>query len=732
MRAESHSSLRSFLAAAVLAAAASPLLAQGFAERAEVVVVEVPVQVVRDGQPVRGLTADDFEIWEGRRRRPITGFEVVDLADPSAGRREVPAAARRHFLLLFDLSFSQPSSVVKAREAARDLVLGLHASDLVAVATYHASRGPNLVLGFSSDRRQIDAALEGLGLTGKDAAQDPLRLVLRDAAPAEEMARTPQGRVGGLRDQPWLGDTSGSSMVQQIQAIADPAGRADLETQRNAVTALSRSFADLARLMGSVEGRKHVVYLSEGFDSRLLRGTDDLQKRDEIAAASQSGEFWKVEGDELYGNTKTVNEVERMLEEFRRADCAIQAVDIGGLRGEGSASGAEAAGGTSGGTSGGKDSLLQMARGTGGELYENLNDLSSAMDRMLGRTSVTYVLAYQPDDLRADGSYRRLRVELKNGRGARLVHRPGFYAPKPYRDRNPFERLLEAGARVVSGDDAGTLDLAVLAAAFRSGVRSGRAYVPVLIEVGGPGLLAGSQGKTLPAEIYIYAMDAEGGIPDFSTQTIGLDLARAEAGLRQSGLKFFGHLELPPGRYTVRVLVRNGDTGEAGLRIVELEVPAFDPSDPVLLPPFFPEPPGKWVMARERPRGGQQEAPYPFMMRDQPFVPASRPVLGPGEEAAVALLGYHLGQGEVESQILGADGAEVAAGGVRVLERASGSGPGSGPDSGPDSGPEYLRATFRPPDLQPGEYRLRVTLRGPEGTAETSTIPFVIGRKTGP
>ncbi len=530
MRAESHA-LRSLLAAVALAAAASPLLSQGFAERAEVVVVEVPVQVVRDGQPVRGLTAADFELWEGRRKRAITGFEVVDLADASAGRRgrhEVPAAARRHFLLLFDLSFSQPRSVIQARQAARDLVLGLHSSDLVAVATYHASRGPNLVLGFSSDRRQIDAALEGLGLTGRDAAQDPLRLVLRDTAPQEELARTPQSRGAGLGDTNIVGDTNGGAMIQQIQSIADPGARADLETQRNAVTALTRSFADLAKLMGSVEGRKHVVYLSEGFDSRLVRGTDDVQKRDEVAAAAQSGEFWKVDGDELYGNTRTVNEVERMLEEFRRADCAIQAVDIAGLRGTGSEG--DSAGGPS--PASGKDSLLQMARGTGGELYENLNDLSSAMERMLGRTSVTYVLAYQPDDLKPDGSYRKLRVELKNGRGARLVHRPGFYAPRPFKDRNPFERLLEAGARVVSGDDAGTVGLAVLAAPFRTG--GDRAYVPVLIEVDGPGLLDGLPGPHAAGRDLRLRHGRRGRHPRFlRPRPSASTWRRAEAALRQ-------------------------------------------------------------------------------------------------------------------------------------------------------------------------------------------------------
>ena len=105
----------------------------------------------------RGLTADDFEIYDGSSRRRITSFEVVDLKTPAsrrpargprrsaAGRRrrDLPAGARRHFLLLFDLSFSSPTSILKARLAARDFVLNsLHPTDLAAVATYSLESGP--------------------------------------------------------------------------------------------------------------------------------------------------------------------------------------------------------------------------------------------------------------------------------------------------------------------------------------------------------------------------------------------------------------------------------------------------------------------------------------------------------------------------------------------------------------------------------------------------------------
>jgi VWFA-related protein len=698
------------LGAVVLGAPASPAFAQGqgFAETTEVVAVEVPIQVLRDGEPVRGLTAADFEIYEGRKKMAITGFEVVDLEVPGTAARAsaVPAAAKRHFLLLFDLSFSDPQSIAKAREAARDLVLGLHSADLVAVATYHASNGPNLVLGFTSDRRQVDSALDNLGQDSKP--NDPLRLVLkRSATKGAVQAASPDTAMSS--EAAGLNPSSMDAIAGVNQQLADSMGRSDLENQKRAVTALTRSFADLARVMGSVQGRKHVVYLSEGYDSRLLQGTADQTEQDEMAAAAASGEFWTVSSEERYGSTKTMNDVERMLEEFRRADCVIQAVDIGGLR-----AGAE----LGNRRSGGKDSLLQMARGTGGELYENLNDLSSAMDRMLKKTSVTYVLAFQPEKLKFDGSYHKLRVELKDAKGVKVVHRPGYYAPKPYAERNPFERLLEASSRVTSGEEAGPLGVSVLAAPFRlSGTDT--SYVPVVVEVDGSGLLAGMQPGTLPAEVYVYAFDAAGAIPDFLTQTLGLDLAKVEPILKQSGLKFFGHLDLPPGSYSLRVLVRNGATGTYGLRVSALEVPDLDQGAAVLLPPFFPEAPGKWLMAREAVPAGEKQVPYPFMQRDQPYIPASKPVLALGETAAVSLVGYNLGPGElqVRSQVLSVDGRELGPGEIQVIEREPGA-------------PARLKGTFRPPRLEPGEYLLKVTLTGDGGTSGTSTTPFVIGKKS--
>jgi VWFA-related protein len=713
--------------------AAEPTRPQTFSGATDVVVVEVPVQVLKDGEPVRGLTASDFEVWAGKERLPVTGFEMLDLEAPApppsdkGWKPAQPITARRHFLLLFDLAFSSPRALAKGQEAARDLLDGLHPSDLVAVATYTPSRGPELLLGFTTDRRQARSALEILGKP--EMAQkvgDPLRLVLGDGFSFGDAGgggggfnRSPAGGAGGSG-----GSGGGGRAEDRKEALAASKGgetpflpglgvqidRADQAGRERAVTAMARAFQELAKTVGSLYGRKYVVLFSEGFDASVFGGTANVDEQNRQALISSKGAVWGIDGDKRFGSTKATGDLEAMLEEFRRADCAIQAVDTGGLR-EGAEPGSQWAGG--------KDSLFLLADSTGGDFYENYNDLSDAMNKMLRRTSVTYVLAVQPPDLPRDGAYHTIRVELKGAaraRNTRVIHRPGFYAPRPAGQVSPTEKILQTARGLVTGEESGLLGTSVLAAAFQGG-RDGTAWVPVLVEVDGPSLLAGFEGWSVPVEIYGYAFDAQGQARDYFSQNVGLELLKTGATLKQGGLKFFGHLNLPPGEWSLRVLVRNAATGASGLRTVPVHVPEPGPESTALLPAFFPEPPGRWVMVREaRPESGVD---YPFVSGGTPYVPASLPRLSPGREAAVSLVAYHLPPGEVqaEARLRTSDGRDAGEGRLRVVGREAGT-----------DGAERLSATFEPPaSLAPGEYTLLITLTDGSGSSRSSATAISVG-----
>lgn len=679
-----------------------------FGETVDVITVEVPVQVLDDGEPVRGLTRDDFELFDGRKRQTITGFEAVDLEEYGGGElplNDVPISGRRHFLMLFDMAFSDPASISRARGTAKELIRDeLHETDLVAVATYTHQRGPQLILGFTSDRRQMELAIETLGLPQLvDRAPDPLAFVLGDTS-----GELVEGQTEGGSSARGRGAAEFEAQLGAIQTGFDRARRGEAQGR---VLAMTTAFEDLAKVLDDVQGRKYVVLLSEGFDADLILGTDDAARRAEIDRDATTGQFWKVDSEERYGSTGAMTAIENMLEEFRRADATIQAVDIGGLR----------AGPDARGQAGGQDSLFLLANGTGGEMYRNYNELSGAMGEMLDRTSVTYLLSFQAEDLELDGEYHKIRVKLKDGpRGARLVHRPGFYAPRPYSERSAMERRLEAAEKIMSGRDGGAFSSSVIAAPFpiSGSGPSTKAYVPVLVEIDGPGILAGQREGIANLEIFIYAIGEDGAVGDYLTQSMGLDVKKVEPVLRRSGVKFFGDLELTPGEYLLRVMVREGTDGRSSVRNVPITVPEFGTGSPALAMPLFPEEPGKWLVVQEAEDSEQRaERPYPFMMNDQPYMPSARPVLPAGQPARFVLVAYNLGDGAVplEAECVTAAGDPVSQSKVSFVEQLLRT-----------SDRAQLMLQLDPSGMAPGEYRLVATLKNADGSPVTTSIPFVV------
>jgi VWFA-related protein len=606
---------------------------------------------------------------------------------------------------------------VKARLAARDFVLrSLHPNDLVGVATYSLQQGPRLVVTFTPDRAQVARGIDTLGLHQVDelmVKRDPLRFVI--ASPEELIS------LGGL-DQPATGGSSDvatsiraqrdQALLETMRAIATAADRMDREYAQSRVATFTHGMGELARALDSVSGRKEVVLFSQGFDSRLMLGDRPESKEAERdTQAIQFGNIGMIDSDNRYGNTQVQNKLFKMLEEFRRADCVVQSIDISGLRVD-----IDEPGQRTSGT--GQEALFYMANETGGELFRNANDFGQQLEHVLQRSEVTYLLTFERSDLVADGSYRRLRVEGKNlPSGARLSYRVGYYAPRPFEDLDPIEKNLLAGDAIASAVRRQDIAVHALAAPFRATPRL--AYVPVVLEMLGSRLLAGHPGDVLDLEIYAYASDARGEMRDFFTQSVRLDLARTRRILEGAGLKYYGHLDLPPGDYRLRVLVRDGQTGRTGVESLPLTIPAYSAAEPYLLPPLFIAAEDGWLMVRERNQEqGAASIVYPFTLKGEPYVPAAHPVLGERERADLCLVGYNLGKElAVEGTVLGGSGQPLEGGKLSVVERTS---------TGVE-GVDKLIATFEAGGLGAGDYVLQVVVEDKaSGRRETSSLPFTV------
>jgi hypothetical protein len=149
-------------------------------------------------------------------------------------------------------------------------------------------------------------------------------------------------------------------------------------------------------------------------------------------------------------------------------------------------------------------------------------------------------------------------------------------------------------------------------------------------------------------------------------------------------------------------------------------VPDLDKGEALVLPPFFPEPQGKWLLGRED-QAQQGNYEYPFMMRGNPFIPAARPTVQPGQAAKISVMAYNLGGGipDAEGVLIAPDGSE--AGSVEIVLEHQETG----------SDPSLLRygATCTIPTVAAGPYRLQVKLSDPEsGEEQTSSIQLrVVG-----
>ena len=370
------------LAVVLFLALPSPAHAQyeSFGEEASVVLVEVPVTVVHQGRAVEGLSAEDFRVFDRGELQEVDGFEVLRV-ERSAGEPGVAEgaataggrlAARRNFLFLFDLAYADARSLSGAVESVERLLAeGLAPDDRVGIGFFSGPRGFRWIVGLTERRGD---ALRALAVARAMIDSDPAR--------AREL-------LDGWTDPPavhpsWaLPDRAAIVAESGLSGFnRSAAGWPTASILRGLARGLTRIAADTAGL----DGRKYLVHLSYGLPDHMVTGG--------------SGDRARVLG--------LLQEVKRAC---RSAGWAIHSVNLAGL-------------------GWGRDSLLMMAHDTGGQLFTNSNDVGLLVREMEATTRVTYLLTFAPRHLEHDGGYHPLEVEVAGlPRGARVVHRPGYYAP---------------------------------------------------------------------------------------------------------------------------------------------------------------------------------------------------------------------------------------------------------------------------------------------------------------
>ncbi|HEV2719645.1 MAG TPA: VWA domain-containing protein [Thermoanaerobaculia bacterium] len=578
-----------------------PLAAQA-SETITVHYVEVPVSVVgRDGAPVRGLTKESFELYDGKQRVDIASFEAIDFASPESLRENAAApAAHRSFLLLFDLAFSSPSSLTRAQKAARAFVQSnVLPNDLVGVATLDVQRGYRLLANFTTDRTAVAAAIDK---PDSFRGPDPLQL-----AGTSNFSKADADAQLQVRSEV-MQTPRGGEQIEAWQDQARLAQTADDEFLRRRVQRQLELLGQLAASMRNLRGRTQVVFLSEGFNSRIVSGRSarDINEENDEANQITAGFPWKVDSDRRYGNSGAQNMLETMAQIFRRAGVVLHAVDLRGLRldvdhGHGVPDDND-------------DALFLVARPTGGDVFRNSNDLAGSFARMLRAQEVVYVLGFQAS-VKNPGALHDLSVKLAGGapRGATLSYRRAYVEGGA--TASALERTLNAADIITRDLPQSDVRIAALAAAFPGSGE--KAQVPVVIDIDGSDLLKSAKDGKAGAEIFVYAFDEQGTVRDRIYQRLTLDAAKVGDKLRGNGVKYIASLELPPGKFAVKTLVRTS-AEQNGYARNDVVVPKS--GETALLPPFVLDDPRAWLIVRGAEHQGQS---YPFVVNGEPFVPSA-------------------------------------------------------------------------------------------------------------
>ena len=286
------------LAAAALAQTPAQPPATTF--RAGVEIVRLDVRVTdAEGRPVTDLRQDEVELVEEGDPRPVVLFQRIE--EPAESFAEVArhtiageistnkGAARGHlYVLIFDQQHLTPGNEQRARQAAQRFVsTQLRPGDRIAL---YALPGPGPQINFTADARRVGSALDQIHGTGESQAVGVSTTMTRYEA-AEILRgnelilqRVSQRAQGQSSDSLRRDAAAFGSGTMPLTALVKEDARRISNTEDGETRALLARLADVLRPLRTIEGRKTVLFVSEGFNSdRLAREIEDV-----AAAAAES------------------------------------------------------------------------------------------------------------------------------------------------------------------------------------------------------------------------------------------------------------------------------------------------------------------------------------------------------------------------------------------------------------------------------------------------------------
>ena len=538
--------------------------------------LKVPVEVVvvntivtdREGNPITGLTVDDFEVYENRKKQAIQSFSQesyqntqVSMKWAGAADAEEPAQPpgpekpRLLSLVIDDLTFPPTGSLNRTIKAIRDFVeRGLRAENYVSILT--ASGG--YFVPFTQDKELLLEEIDQLHkkLDFSSPLRRPGCITLTDAQ-AEEIelfGTLPNSR--GLEiataeaEECGVGESAIVSNEIAIERFVRNMATQQMAHQRHRIRRLLDVLRTHIRSLGPVEAQKSLVLLSGGFLHRSLRY--ELERV--IDMALKTGLIFNtvrssgLEAPAMYdaGQDITVSSSLRLSKSFlTRQDRRQKAV-----------------------------ALDYLSKATGGIYFKDNNDLLAGLRKVVDQQFTFYVLSYATPPKKPNGRYYKIRVRVSRP-GVRVTHRKGFYAPKER--LSPEERtkreLLEAMQAPTN-----LREIPLQMSYHSSRLDQDTHQLEIVTRIGFQDLpFQVEEGKRLnQIHLTVVAFDEEEEYVGGDEKAWDFKLGESSYNaLLQSGLTSKVVLKVPPGQYQVKIAARESLNAGLGSLRQTVEVPVL-------------------------------------------------------------------------------------------------------------------------------------------------------------
>jgi VWFA-related protein len=502
----------------------------------------VETVVVRDkgGKTVDGLTAKDFTITEDGHEQAIKFFEYQKLPEtveplpaqtgnvtvlnkfPKARiTSETPGNTRyrdhRLLAMYFDMTALPPGDQLRALEGARKFIrTQMTPSDLIAIMIFRGG-AVEVLQDFTGDRDRLSTIIETIAVGESDSI---------DATANDDSAS----------------DTGA--------AFGQDGGEFNIFNTDRQLAALQTA----AVMLGQLSEKKALLFFSSGLH---LNGTDNqAQMHATVNAAIRAGvSFWPIDSRGLV------------------ADAPLGDATRGSPGGVGMYSGTSAQN-FANNFQRSQDTLWALAGDTGGKALLDNNDLAAGIVQAQKSVSSYYIIGYYTTNQTLDGKFRRIKIALNGGLTAGLDFRQGYFAGKQFAKFTIADKERQLEDALMLGDPMTELTIAMEVNYFQ--LNRAEYFVPVSVKIPGKELaLARKRGAEHTLIDFIGEVkDDFGSTMQNVRDKVDVKLTDATAEqLASSPIQYDTGFTLLPGKYTIKFLARDAETGRIGTYVNNFVVP---------------------------------------------------------------------------------------------------------------------------------------------------------------